>query len=85
MKKILDEAKVQMNLYSKLIKKQMSRQFNYSLDDFEIYDSQWKHKDWETWCKGCGRYDKTKELVERYIAECKKPYGKRDLSFIHLA
>lgn len=53
MKKILDEAEVQRNLNFKRIKKQMSKQFNYSLDDFEIYDSQWKHKDWKTWCKGC--------------------------------
>ena len=85
MKKILDEAQVQRNLNFKRIKKQMNKQFNYSLDDFEIYDSQWKHKDWNTWCKGCGQFNKTKELVERYIAECKKPYGKRNLDFVHLS
>ena len=84
MKKILDEAQVQRNLNFKRIKKQMNKQFNYSLDDFEIRDSQWRHKDWKTFCKGCGKYDKTKELVKRYIAECKKPYGKRDLSQFHL-
>ena len=84
MKKILDEAQVQRKIISELTKKQMNKQFNYSLDDFEIYDSQWRHKDWKTFCKGCGKYDKTKELVERYIAECKKPYGKRDLSQFHL-
>ena len=84
MKKILDEAQVQRNLNFKRIKKQMNKQFNYSLDDFEIYDSQWKHKNWKTWCKGCGQFEKTKELVKRYIAECKKPYGKRDLSQFHL-
>lgn len=85
MKKILDEAQVQRNLNFKRIKKQMNKQFNYSLDDFEIYDSQWKHKDWKTWCKGCGHFDRTKKLVERYIAECKKPYGKRNLDFVHLS
>ena len=83
-KKILDEAQVQRKMISDLTKKQMNKQFNYSLDDFEIYDSQWRHKDWKTFCKGCGNYDKTKELVERYIAECKKPYGNRDLSHFHL-
>lgn len=83
-KKILDEAQVQRKMISDLTKKQMNKQFNYSLDDFEIYDSQWKHKGWKTFCKGCGKYNKTKELVERYIAECKKPYGKRDLSQFHL-
>ena len=83
-KKILDEAQVQRKIISELTKKQMNKQFNYSLDDCVIYDSQWRHKDWKTFCKGCGKYDKTKELVERYIAECKKPYGKRDLSQFHL-
>ena len=85
MKKILDEDQVQRTLNFKRIKKQMNKQFNYSLDDFEIHDSQWKHKDWKTWCKGCRQFDKTKELVERYIAECKKPYGKRNLDFVHLS
>lgn len=85
MKKILDEDQVQRTLNFKRIKKQMNKQFNYSLDDFEIYDSQWKHKDWKTWCKGYGQFEKTKELVERYIAECKKPYGKRNLDFVHLS
>ena len=84
MKKILDEAQVQRNLNFELIKNQMNKLFNYSLDDFEIYDSKWKHKDWKTWCNGCGQFDKTKALVERYIAECKKPYGKRNLDFVHL-
>lgn len=84
MKKIKDEVQILRENISKSIEAQMNKQFNYSLDDFEIYDSQWKHKDWKTWCKGCGRYDKTKELVERYIIECKKPYGKRNLSFVHL-
>ena len=84
MKKILDEAEVQTNLNSKRIKEQMNKQFSYSSDDFEIYDSQWKHKDWKTWCKGCGQFDKTKVSVERYIAECKNPYGKRNLDFVHL-
>ena len=83
-KKILDEAQVQRKMISELTENQMNKQFNYSLDDFEIYDSQWRHKDWKTFCKGCGKHDKTKELVERYIAECKKPYGKRDLSQFHL-
>ena len=83
MKKILDEAQVQRELNTKLIKKQKSKKFNYTFDDFEIYDSQWKHKDWKTWCKGCGRYDHTKKLVDRYIEECKKPYGQRDLSQFH--
>lgn len=84
MKKIKDEAQVRRELNEKLIKSQMAKTFDYSMDDFEIYDSQWKHKDWKTWCKGAGRYDKTKEIVERYVSECKKPYGTRDLSFVHL-
>jgi len=84
MKKIKDEAQVLRELNSKSIKAQMNKKFDYSLDDFVIYDSQWKHKNWNTWCKGAGRYDYTKKKVEQYIVECKKPYGQRDLSFVHL-
>ena len=85
MVKIISDEQKKLKEMKNLYVNQKNRKFDYSIDDFDIYDSQWKHKDWKTWCKGYGRYDKTKELVERYIIECKKPYGKRDLSFIHLA
>jgi len=87
MRKVIDEAQNQRIINSQLIKKQMSKKFNYSLDDFsiELSNGNWKHKDWKTWMKGCGQYDQTQRLVEKYIAECKKPYGQRNLSQFHLA
>lgn len=84
-KKILSPEMEMLNKVQSLYEKQRNKKFNYNIDDFEIYDSQWKHKTWETWCKGAGRYDKTKEIVEKYINECNKPLEERDLSFIHLA
>ena len=83
MKRVYDPEQQRIQEMQKLYISQRQKTFNYSLEDFEIYDSQWKHKDWKTWMKGCGRYDHTKKLVERYIEECKKPYGQRDLSQFH--
>ena len=83
-KRIISEEQKRLNEVKSLYNNQKNKSFNYSIDDFEIYDSQWKHKSWKTWMKGCGRYDHTKRLVEKYIAECKKPYGKRNLSEFHL-
>ena len=83
MKRIISDEQKRLNEVKSLYNNQKNKSFNYSIDDFEIYDSQWKHKDWKTWMKGCGRYDHTKKLVDRYIEECKKPYGQRDLSQFH--
>ena len=68
----------------KLYREKAAKVYNYNIDEFEIYDSQWKHKSWKTWCKGAGRYDETKKIVERYISECNKSPNDCDLSFIHL-
>ena len=84
MKRVYDAEQQRIKEMQKLYASQKQKAFNYTLDDFEIYDSQWKHKDWKTWFKGCGRYDRTKKLVEQYIEECKKPYGQRDFSQFHL-
>lgn len=83
-KRVYDSEQLRIKEMQKYYESQKNKVFNYTLDDFEIYDSQWKHKDWKTWCKGCGRYDHTKQLVERYISECKKPYGTRNFEFVHL-
>lgn len=84
-KKILSPEMEMINKVQSLYEKQRNKKFNYNIEDFEIYDSQWKHNDWKTWCKGAERYDKTKEIVEKYIKECNKPLEERNLSFIHLA
>ena len=63
---------------------QASKIYDFKLEDFDIIGGSWKHKDWNTWMKGANGYAETKKIVKQYIDECKKPYGERDLSFIHL-
>ena len=84
MKRIITEEEKYRNKVAKLIEKAKAKSYHYNLNDFEIFDSQWRHKDWKCWCKGAGRYDETKKLVQRYIDECAKPYGERDLNWVHL-
>lgn len=74
----------QYKRYNNLYTEKASKVYNYTIDEFEIYDSQWKHESWKTWCKGAGRYDETKKIVERYIEECNKTPENCDLSFVHL-
>lgn len=84
MVKKLDEIQSLIKLTAESIARQKAKKFNYKIKDFEIQDFQWKHKDWKTWVKGANNYEDTKIMVEKYIKECKKPYGQRNLNFIHL-
>ena len=88
MRRIISDDQKKINEVKHLYKKQQKKKFNYSLDDFSIdlLSGKWKHKDWKVWMKGVpsGDYAETKEIVKRYIKECKKPYGQRDLSQFHL-
>ncbi len=92
MKKILDDAQIQIVRNEKLIKKQMDKKFDYKFEDFEIVPIhkgastyKWRHKSWKTYCSNPNKgYTLTALMVEHYINECKKPYGKRDLSFVHI-
>ena len=87
-KKIISEEQKKLNEVKNLYTSQKRKKFNYSPDDLSIdlLSGKWKHKDWKVWMKGApsGDYGETKEIVKRYIEECKKPYGKRDLSQFHL-
>jgi hypothetical protein len=87
MKKIVRDAEQQrIQEMQKLYTSQSQKTFDYSLNDFDIIGGNWQYKDWKVWMKGDpnGDYSKTKKIVEKYIEECKKPYGKRDLSQFHL-
>lgn len=84
MRRFYDPEQKRIQEMQKLYASQKQKTFNYTLADFEIYPRGWKHKNWNTWMEGADNIHKTKEIVERYIKECKKPYGKRDLSFVHL-
>lgn len=65
---------------------QKAKSYNYSADDFEVdlLTNKWRHKSWKTWMKGEKDYSETKKLINKYIDECKKPYGTRNLSGFHL-
>ena len=85
-KKIISEEQKKLNDVKNLYTSQKNKKFNYSINDFDIIGGNWQHKDWKVWMKGDpnGDYSKTKKIVLKYIEECKKPYGQRDLSQFHL-
>lgn len=87
MKRVYDAEQQRIKKMQKLYASQRQKTFNYSIDDFNIVGGNWQHKDWNVWMKGdpTGDYSKTKKIVLKYIEECKKPYGQRDLSQFHLA
>jgi hypothetical protein len=88
MKRVYDSEQQRIKEMQKFYTSQSKKTFNYSPDDFSIdlLSGKWKHKDWKTWMKGdpSGDYAKSKAIVLKYIEECKKPYGQRDLSQFHL-
>ena len=86
MKRFISDEQKKINKVKNLYKKQQKKKFNYSINDFDIIGGNWQHKDWKVWMKGDpnGDYSKTKKIVEKYIEECKKPYGQRNLSQFHL-
>ena len=86
MKRVYDTEQQRIKEMQKLYDSQRQKKFNYSIDDFDIIGGNCQHKDWKVWMKGDpnGDYSKTKKIVEKYIEECKKPYGQRNLSQFHL-
>lgn len=96
MKRIISDEQKRMNEVKHLYENQKKRIFNYSLNDFHIEPIseetitfkaivfKWKHKNWKTWVKGAEGYTETQNIINKYIVECNKPYGTRNLSFIHL-
>ena len=88
MKRVYDAEQQRIREMQKFYASQSQKKFDYTEDDFSIdlLSGKWKHKDWKTWMKGdpSGDYAKSKAIVLKYIEECKKPYGQRDLSQFHL-
>lgn len=86
MKRVYDPEQQRIRNMQKLYASQRQKIFNYSIDDFDIIGGNWQHKDWKVWMKGDpnGDYSKTRKIVLKYIEECKKLYGQRDLSQFHL-
>ena len=68
-----------------LFENQKNKVFNYTLNDFVIDENNnFYHKSWKTKIKGGNSKSETINMINRYIVECNKPYGERNLSFIHL-
>lgn len=85
MKRVYDAEQQKIKEMQKFYASQSQKTFNYTLDDFTICGGCWKHKSWKTWMKGAESYSETQKIVQDYINECKKPYGKRNLSKFHLS
>ena len=86
MKRVYDTEQQRIHEMQKFYDSQSQKQCNYTEDDFSIdsLSNKWKHKSWKTWMKGGNDYAETKVIIRKYIAECKKPYGSRNLSEFHL-
>ena len=84
-KKIISEDQKRLHEVKVLYDNQKNKKFDYKFEDFEINGNTWKYKSWKTFVKGGNNYTETSAIIHKYIAECKKPYGKRNLDFIHLA
>jgi hypothetical protein len=84
-KVFLSEAQQTLNNTRHLYERQANKKFNYSFDEF-IIDKHFnfRHKTWRTYVKGGSNLQETTYMINRYIAECNKPYGERNLDFIHL-
>lgn len=92
MKRYLDPEIQKLKENINLHRKQAVKCYNYRLDEFEIVpinnketSYKWRHKTWRTWLKGGNSIVNTVEIVNRYIDECRKPYGQRNIDFIHIA
>jgi hypothetical protein len=83
----IDEADKSRELQSKAYEIAKKKNWNLIKDDFTIDENfNFTHTSWKgVFCKGGDTVVATIEIINRYINECNKPYGKRDLSFIHLA
>lgn len=84
--KVVDEEGEHRQKLNKMYEEGKNKVWDFKEEDFSIdlLTLKWKHKTWKTWVVGGSDYTETKKLIGRYIEECKKPAGSRDLSFIHL-
>ena len=85
-KKFITSEEQYRNDMTSLYEKAKNKKWNFKLEDFTIDENfNFTHKDWKgTYCKGGNSVVATTELINRYIDESNKPYGERDLSWVHL-
>lgn len=74
------------NEMAKLYEKAKNKVWDFRFEDFTIDKNfNFTHKTWAgTYCKGGSSKKETIKLINRYINESKKPWMKRDLSWLHL-
>lgn len=84
--KIIDEDKMRRELCTAAYLMSKNKKWDLTEEDFTIDENlNFTHATWKgVFCKGGDTVVATVEIINRYIEECKKPYGERDLSFIHL-
>ena len=78
-KKFIDPEVERVLNNMKLVDAHKAKTYDYSIEDFIIEKNKWRHKDWNCWMQG------TKRTVLKYIKECNKPWGERNLDEFHLA
>ena len=85
-KRIITPEEKYRNDMAVLYEEAKNKKWNFKLEDFTIDENfNFTHKDWKgTYCKGGNSVAETVELINRYIEDSNKPYGTRDLSWLHL-
>jgi hypothetical protein len=85
-KKIVDEEAIRREICAKAYEKAKNKKWDLTQEDFILDENNnFTHATWKgVFCKGGTTVVATMEIINRYIDECNKPYGERDLSFIHL-
>ena len=85
-KRIITPEEKYRNDMAVLYEEAKNKKWNFKLEDFTIDENfNFTYKDWKgTYCKGGDSAAKTVEMINRYIEESNKPYGARDLSWLHL-
>ena len=85
-KKVLDDEVVRRKELEIAYDAAKNKVWTFNEEDFTIDPKfNFTHATWKgTYCKGGESLVDTIEIINRYIDECQKPYGKRNLSFIHI-
>lgn len=77
---------IDIELLQRLQDKQKLKTYKYDLEEFKIDEkNNISHPSWKG-TKICGGNSviESVEIINKYINECEKTYGQRDLSFVHL-
>lgn len=84
--KFIDEEELYRKICEIAYDKAKNRDWTLAEEEFKIDENlNFTHATWRgIFCKGGDTVLATVEIINRYIEECRKPYGTRDLSFVHI-